>query len=175
MRPDLAAFLSHLGRSLRGVLVVLVILALGAVWVHAADLRLSPCEALGPPWTRAIRRPPLVALALVGLVALLQELYVRVRAPSPPGGAHPESRAARHARRAQRAEASRDADWAAGLVLLAGPTLVMQHMAWAWPALANCRVTAPRVLEGVVLLDAFVVVVGAAVAARVVYRLGAPR
>jgi hypothetical protein len=155
------------------LLVVGLVLAVALAWLHAAEIRLSPCESLGPPWTRAIRRPPLVGMALVGLVALLHEGVMRLRGPTArPSRAEVDARAAR---RAQRAEAARDADWAGGLVLLAGPALVMQHLAWAWPEIANCRVTAPRILEGVVLLDSFVVVLGAAVAARVVYRLGVPR
>lgn len=133
-----------------------LVAAVGAL-VVGGYLRVAPCVDLGVAWERALLLPPLGALSLVGGAGAWEALR--------PG---PLDSVPGRVRRRQVA-------WAVALSLLGGAVGFFQHLTWAWEALANCRATAPSVLEGVFLLDAVPTLLGSLVLAAHMTRRPPPR
>jgi hypothetical protein len=110
--------------------------------VVAGYLRVAPCVDLGVTWERALLLPPLGAASLVGGAGAWEALRPGTLDLVP-------GRVLR-----------RQVAWAVTLALLSGTVGFLQHLTWAWESLANCRATAPAVLEGVLLLDAVPTLLG---------------
>jgi hypothetical protein len=113
--------------ALLGVVTVLVVLGYA---------RVERCLDLGRAWERAILLPPLAVLGGIGGLGMYEALRAGRRVLLP------------------RRVLLRQRVWAACLALLGGTIGFLQHLDQTWDALANCRETAPRVLEGVLLFDA---------------------
>ena len=136
---------------------MLALVAGVGVLVAGGYERVAPCVNLGVAWERTLLLPPLGALSLVGAAGAWEALR------SGSVGLVPG--------RVRR----RQAIWAVALALLAGVVGFFQHLIWAWDALANCRATAPAILEGVLLLDAVPTFLGGLVLVAHMTRRTPPR